>query len=263
MKIGLIGTPHDPLRRGPPAAELTGLLPHGALLSAWPSRVPVFPYTPLERAMQAIGHAEAAVAAAEQGCDAVVIDSLGDYGLAAMTAALAIPAIGAGQAGMTAAAAHGSFAIVTVWPESMNFIVTGLLRDYGFDAACIDIDNVGQEGDLDRLTGPDGYLAGVRNGSTMILDAVHAGVARAAARGADAILLGCTCMSPIADRIAAATAIPVINPLAEGVRAALAAAPIDQAPPLREGRIDMLKTMVATLADMPSEDCPVCIGAVK
>lgn len=260
MKIGLIGTPFDPFNRRAPAGELASLLPDGATLTAWPSRVGAFPYTPLERAMQVIGHAEAALAAAETGCDAVVIDSVGDYGLGAMRAALAIPAIGSGQAGMTAAAAHGRFKVVTVWPQSMNFVVTDLLRDYGHEAACLGIDNVGQEGDLDRLAGPDGYLADVKRGKAALLDAVHAAVARAANDGADAVLLGCTCMSPIADRIAEIAAIPVINPLAEGVKAALAAPPIAQAPPLREGRIDLLRNMVASVADAPIEDCPVCVS---
>jgi allantoin racemase len=259
-RIGLIGTPFDPLNRRAPAAELAALLPEGASLTAWPSHVGAFPYTPLERAMQVIGHAEAAISAAEDGCDAVVIDSLGDYGLTAMRAALAIPAIGSGAAGMAEAAAHGRFAVVTVWPRSMNFVVTDLLREYGHEGACLGIDNVGAEGDLDRLAGPDGYLADVKSGKAALLDAVHAAVARAAAQGADAVLLGCTCMSPIAARIADAASIPVINPLAEGLKAALAASPVETAPALREGRIDMLRSMIASVADAPIEDCPVCVG---
>ncbi|MEN3746568.1 aspartate/glutamate racemase family protein [Sphingomonas sp. HF-S3] len=261
-RIGLIGTPFNPFERRTPASELASLLPTGVTLSAWPSRVGAFPHTPLERAMQVLGHAEAAITAAEQGCDAVVIDSVGDYGLAAMRAALPVPAVGSGEAGMASAAAHGRFAVVTVWPQSMNFVVTDLLHEYGHGQACLGIDNVGQEGDLDRLTGPDGYLADVKSGKPALLDAIDAAVARAAARGADAVLLGCTCMSPIADRIAQAASIPVINPLAEGVKAALAATPIVQAPPLREGRVELLRTMIASIADAPIEDCPVCVGDI-
>ncbi|WBH17999.1 aspartate/glutamate racemase family protein [Sphingomonas radiodurans] len=260
MRIGLIGTPYDPFNRAAPAPELAALLPAEATLIAFPSRVGAFPYTPLERAMQAIGHAEAAITATEQGCDAVVIDSVGDYGLDVMRAALAIPAIGSGAAGMAAAAAHGRFAIVTVWPASMNFVVTDLLRAYGYEAACLSIDNVGQEGDLDRLAGPDGYLADVKRGEDALLNAIAAAVARAAAQGAEAVLLGCTCMSPIAARIAATATIPVINPLAEGVKAALAATPLRSAPHVREGRIDLLRTMVASVANAPIEDCPVCVA---
>lgn len=161
---------------------------------------------------------------------------------------------------MAAAAVHGQFKVVTVWPQSMNFIVSDLLHEYGHRDACLGIDNVGQEGDLDRLAGPDGYLADVKSGKAALLDRVRAAVARAADEGADAVLLGCTCMSPIARHLAEAASIPVINPLAEGVKAALASAPPEGAPPLREGRIEMLRNMVASVADAPIEDCPVCVG---
>lgn len=260
MKVGLIGTPMDPFNRSGPAAELADILPEDTVLTAWPSRVGAFPFTPLERAMQVLGHAEAAITASENGCEAVVIDSLGDYGLGPMRAALAIPAIGSGQAGMAAAARHGRFKVVTVWPRSMNFVVTDLLREYGHESACQGIDNVGEEGDLDRLAGPEGYLADVKNGKASLLDAVHAAVASAASEGADAVLLGCTCMSPIGARIAENATIPVINPLAEGALAAISAAPLDQAPTLKEGRIDMLRNMVAAVSDAPLEDCPVCVS---
>lgn len=262
-RIGLIGTPFDPLNRHAPAGELAPLLPEGISLTAWPSRVGVFPHTPIERAMQVIGHTEAAVTASEDGCNAVVIDSVGDYGLSAMRAVLPVPAIGSGQAGMTAAAAYGRFRIVTVWPTSMNFIVTDLLREYGHEADCLGIGNVGQEGDLDRLTGPDGYLADVKSGKDALLGAIDAAVAHAASEGADAVLLGCTCMSPIAARIAGAASIPVVNPLAEGVKAALAAPALRHAPHIRDGRIDLLRRMVASVSDAPIEDCPVCVSGVE
>lgn len=87
------------MQRTGPAHELATLFP-GTGFHAFPSRVPTFPYTPIEQAMQALNHAEAALSAAEQGCDAVVIDSVGDYGLAAMRAMLRVPAIGSGEAGL-------------------------------------------------------------------------------------------------------------------------------------------------------------------
>lgn len=66
MRIGLIGTAVNPLQRSGPAPELAELFP-GISLHAFSSRVHAFPYTPLEQAMQALGHAEAALSAAEQG----------------------------------------------------------------------------------------------------------------------------------------------------------------------------------------------------
>lgn len=259
-RIGLIGTVPNPLQRSGPVPELAVLL-SGLELVAYPSRVPAFPYTPLEQAMQALGHAEAALQAAEDGCGAVVIDSVGDYGLAAMRAMLPVPAIGSGEAGLAEAAAQGRrFGIVTVWPESMNFILAERLAASGCAHACVGIVNVGEDSDAESLAGPDGYLAQIREGREGVVRKVLAGVAELDARGAEAVMLGCTCMSGMADGIAAAAALPIINPLAAGVRAASKARPLPAVPDVREGRAELLRAMVTAVADEPAEDCPVCIG---
>lgn len=260
MRIGLIGATLNPLHRSGPAPELAALFPDVALF-ALPSRVPVFPYGPLEQAMQALGHAEAAMSAATQDCTAVVIDSVGDYGLAAMRAMLPIPAIGSGEAGLAEAAQAGRrFGIVTVWPESMNFILAERLAASGCADTCVGIVNVGEDSDTEALSGPDGYLAQVREGRAGVVGKVLAGVAELAARGAKAVMLGCTCMSGMADGIAAAAALPIINPLAAGVRAAISAPPLSATPDMREGRAELLRAMVGAVAEGPAEDCPVCIA---
>ncbi|SNS85087.1 MULTISPECIES: aspartate/glutamate racemase family protein [unclassified Azospirillum] len=262
MLIGLLGAVRDPLR--PVAPELAPLLSPTTVLRPFPSRVPAFPFTALEQALQQVGHLEAGLAAAEAGCDALVIDSLGDYGLAALRAATALPVFGPGEMGMAAAAAGGRrFGIVTVWPRSMNFIPEGLLRLYGHETACIGIANVGAEAELDRLAGPDGYLARVREGAAVVLDAIALAIADMADRGAEAVLLGCTCMSPLAAALAARAAIPVINPLTSAVSAAAGTGVWvgGERVIARPGRPDLVKRMVEGVADEPAEDCPVCIVA--
>jgi allantoin racemase len=262
MVIGLLGAVRDPFRS--PAPELAALLSPATRLRPFPSRVPAFPFTPLEQALQQVGHLEAGLTAAAAGCDALVIDSLGDYGLAALRAATALPVFGPGEVGMAAAAAGGRrFGIVTVWPASMNFIPEGLLRTYGHEAACIGIANVGAEAELDRLAGPDGYLAQVRDGAAAVLDAIAAAIADMAGRGAAAVLLGCTCMSPLAAALAARAPVPVINPLASAVLAAERAGGWAGGERMiaRPGRPDLVKRMVQGVADEPAEDCPVCIVA--
>lgn len=264
MKIGTLGTVKNPLDRRGVAPELRSSLAADTTLVGFPSRVPAFPFTPVEQAMQQLGHLDAAFAATAQGCDAVVIDSVGDYGLPAIRAALDIPAIGAGEAGMMAASAGGRrFAIVTVWPASMNFIVKGLLRSYAIEQFCTAIRNVGEEGALDSLAGPDGYLAQIRDGQDGIVARVVAAVYAETVAGAEAVMLGCTCMSPIAARVQAACGVPVINPLAEGVRRAEALARSDIRTPagLRPGRDALVARMVDAVADETPEDCPVCVFA--
>lgn len=256
MHIALLGTPAGHTR-----PELQSALTPGAQLTAWPSRVGVFPSTPVERDMQAIGHLEAGLSAAAAGADAVVIDSVGDYGLAALQSALAIPAVGSGEAGLAAAATLGRFAIITVWPASMNFVPEALLRAYGHEGRCLGIHNVGAEDVIGRVAGPDGYLAGINRAEPSILGAVVTAIQAAAAAGAEAILLGCTCMSPMAAKVAAAVRLPVINPLAEAVSraATLAAAATPPTARVVTERAALLTRMVDAIAGEADESCPVCI----
>lgn len=190
----------------------------------------------------------------------MVIDSVGDYGLAAMRAMLPIPAIGSGEAGLAEVAQGGRrFGIVTVWPESMNCILAERLKACHVRYQCTGIVNIGSDDDAASLSGPDIYLAQVREGQAAILQRVLAGMEQLAAGGAEAVMLGCTCMSAMAKSVAAASPVPVVNPLAAGIRAALTASPLARAPQLREGRPALLRAMVDAVAGDMAEDCPVCI----
>ena len=259
MRLGLLGT----VRGLGPAirSELHADLPIGTELSAWPSRVGVFPATPVEKAMQAIGHLEAGLSAAEAGVDAVVIDSVADYGLGALRAALDMPAVGSGEAGMAAAAAYGRFAIVTVWPRSLNFAPDSLLQFYGYGDSCLGIRNVGEEGVLGAIAGPDGYLSRVNRGDAPILDQVMKEIEAAIADGAEAIMLGCTCMSPMAAKVAASVPVPVINPLAEAAKTAVALARDGSAKGVTTPRAELVRRMVDAIAGDADENCPVCVVA--
>ena len=261
-RIGMIGSVPDPSRGRAVAWELAALLTPGTELVGYPSRVRAVPSSALERSLQDIGHADAALGAAEDGCRAVVIDSVGDYGLAAMRASLPVPAFGAGEVGMGLAAANGrSFAIVSVWPVSMNFILEGRLRDYGHAGQCRGIFNVGVQQQMDGPDGVAGHLQRVKGEDPAIVIAVRQAIAAAASDGAEAVLLGCTCMSAMAARLQAGAPVPVINPLAEAVRAALQAEAIVP-PTVGAGRREMIRKMVDAVAGEPAEQCPVCVTAV-
>ena len=87
-------------------------------------RVPGFARNPYDRFIVALAHIDAAERAVAEGCDAIFLDTFADYGLAEMRCAVPIPVIGAGEAGIITASANGTrdFAIVTVWPQSMNYL---------------------------------------------------------------------------------------------------------------------------------------------
>lgn len=259
MRLGLLGTVPGINPRVRP--ELHSDLPVGTELSAWPSRVGAFPSTPVERTMQAIGHLEAGLRAAAAGVDALAIDSLGDYGLDALRSGLAIPVVGAGEAGISAAACHGRFAIVTVWPRSMNFVPEELLAAQGQTDRCVGIYNVGEEGDVEQVSGPDGYLARINGVDETILGRVLASIDQAVAKGAEAILLGCTCMSPMAASISSKAPVPIVNPLAEAAKRAadLAVRQSRPAEAIVTTRAPVITRMVDAIAGEADENCPVCV----
>ena len=260
MRIGFLGAARQ--IGGGVHPELHSSVPSSVAFSAWPSRVGVFPASPVERDLQAIGHLDAGLRAVAAGVDGAVIDSVGDYGLAALRSALAIPVAGAGESGLAAAARHGRFAIVTVWPESMNFVPIELLRQHGLESRCTGICNVGAEDVLTEVAGPGGYLDRIHLGERTVLGQVIAAVDRAAAEGADAVMLGCTCMSAMAAQVASAVRVPVVNPLAEAVRAVLArveaGAGVSGAPAILTGLAGLVARMVDAVADEADENCPVC-----
>lgn len=228
-------------------------------LRMYPSWVPVFPYSSLEQAMQVLGHTDAALAAVEDGCDAVVIDSVGDYGLTIMRDILPVPAIGPGEVAIEEASRDNRrFGIVTVWPESMNFILLGRLAAAQCDPLCIGIVNVGKEQDLDKLSGPQGYLAQVQSGHGSIVNRVQAGIAELAANGAQAVMLGCTCMDGVSECVTSAAQVPVINPLVVAIDAAREAKQLGPRLKTNPEHERLLRNMVEAIAYEQIGGCPVC-----
>ncbi len=264
MKIGMLGTQANPLT-GAIAPELAGLLAADVSLAAYPSRAPLFPYTELDRAMQVLGHIEAGLRAQADGCDAVVLDTFGDYGLAVLKASLNIPVVGCGEASLHQALTLARrFSVVTVWPESMNFITHSRLIDCGALSACASLRNVGGESDLADLEAPGGYLSQIAAGATGIVSRVVE-ACQAAVRddGAEVVVLGCTCMSPIAQTVAERCDFPVLNPRALGFSAAVqlaGQAPRPHPAAVRPASLEALTRMLDAVAQTPAEDCPVCVS---
>jgi allantoin racemase len=264
IRIGMAGASANPLT-GAVAPELARQIPVGVGLLAYPSRAPVFPYTPLDRALQVLGHVEAAQRAVAEGCDAVVLDSFGDYGLDILRGALSVPVVGCGDAALEEAARLGrTFALVTTWPVSMDFIVKRVLRDSGLEAGCRGILSIGGEEDLTDVSQPGGYLSRIAAGEAGILDRLRDACRHAVERnGAEVIVLGCTCLSSVAETVARDCSVPVVNPRLAGVRSALRQAAQDGAranPGFRAESLGVLKSMLDAVADTPPEACPTCVG---
>jgi allantoin racemase len=157
---------------------------------------------------------ETAVRLEKQGYDAIIINSFGDYGIEPMRAAVSIPVIGPGQTSMTTAANIGrKFAIVTVWPPALRHIYERSLHDARMAQRCAGLWFVTDDAEIEGLLLPDGPLDQMKKGQGGLMDRVEARCREAIAAGADVILQGCTCMSPVRDEMARRLPKPVLDPL--------------------------------------------------
>lgn len=269
MRIALIGTA---FRRDNPTAippELNAVLAKGTEIRVYPPRLSMFPNNPLDLAIQEMGYLDAGIAAAGDGCDAIIINSVGDYGLAALKSATRKVVVGAGEAGIRVADAIGSpFAIVTIWPSSTAFLYQKILRECGMADNCRAVLHVGTDDEQSQLGEEQDYIARMQGGDSALLGRIVGRCREAIDQGAAAILLGCTCMSPIATKIQAALEVPVVNPLTAAVKQAemLEALGLRQSSvnfaAAHPARRDVISAMTAAGADLAgAADCDYCIVA--
>jgi allantoin racemase len=218
-RIAIIGTGHTETGGSQPPAGIDLIAGPAFQPELIETRLQVFPDTPANRDTAAIGYLEAGYRAEAQGCAGVFINTVGDYGLKRMRRGLGIPVVGAGQSSMYLAASLADrFAIVTIWPRSLEFIYRGLLDDYGLTEKCLSIHFGSEDAALATLTESDNFVEKMRRGEVDMLANLSAHCTAARKNGADAILLGCTCMSPIAQALADGSPVPVVDPMTAGYR---------------------------------------------
>lgn len=195
-------------------------VPPGVDVHRVESGVYVDPRDPASRAVLAIGMTAAAVRAAREGFDAAFINSTNDDGLREIRSIVRMPVAGAGEAGLRAAASLGRrFAIVQVWPEWSRWIDEEQLQKAGVADRCCAIRNVCCDGEEDEVH------AAMMVGEPARRDEMIARIADAMAAavtedGADAIMLGCTCMSAAAEELASRVDVPLVDPMVAGYLAA-------------------------------------------
>lgn len=234
-------------------------------LRVYPSWVPVSPYTLLEQAMQVLGHTDAALSAVEDGCNVVIIDSVGDFGLEVMSTILPIPVLGPGQLALEQASRGGrKFGIVTVWPASMNLILESRLATARCESLCVGIINIEQPQHLERLSEPQGCLALAHGEHDRLVERITAAVSSLVDKnGAEAVMLGCTCMFDLAEDIAAVTQAPIINPLMVALDAARSVKPLKQKPASSPDHERLLRAMIDAVAHESVGNCRVRISSAS
>jgi Asp/Glu/hydantoin racemase len=209
-------------------------------------------------------HVDAGIRACDDGCDAVFVNATPDYGVPLLRAALPVPVIGAGEAAMLATRAFGErFSIVTIWPESYEPMYGRLLAQTGMADRCASV--VYTLSDPELVARRDSVKTDMEAYETSLLDRIEQSCRRAFDEDdADSIVLGCTCMHPIAAELARRFDRPVLDPTIVGWRFAeltAQAAPVGGQPAAgapREHRDAFRSLMSGALALSLASDCEVC-----
>jgi allantoin racemase len=175
----------------------------------------VFPATPEAREESARAYVAAGLAAEGAGYDALYINTVGDYGLQALRAVATIPVTGSGE-GAIRQAGDRPFAIVTIWPPALRFIYDHVLTDTGATDQCRSIHHIAANHDLDTLGEPHDFVQEMQACSLTSMARIRAACETALTReGAELIVLGCTCMQPVA-ALLQAEGLPVIEAMVAG-----------------------------------------------
>lgn len=226
--------------------------------------------TPLSLAVKDLTFVDAGLRAAQAGYDAILIDTVCDYGLPELRSCLGLPVYGAGESAVRAGLDTGEpCALVTVWAPASRPLFDRVLARSGATAGFLDVWHVFDEDGIAGLGGAEAVAGGIKQRRDVVIDAILATCRAAIDAGAGAVVLGCTCMSPASGEIAQALGVPVIDPLAAGIAAAVAAArgnpPAVPASAQRASTLAeqlQVRQMIDTLAaagGVESEDCPVCV----
>jgi allantoin racemase len=252
-------------KHAPPLAD-----PDGVSTVLHDLRFRVLARSPYEHLMTELGTLDAAERALAEGCDAIYVDTFGDYAVDRIRVLAPVPVVGAWEQGIKAAAALGDFSVVTVWPESMGYLYDERLGATPGGERCRGVHHLSGDDELERVGRGDGVKARMLRGESDILSDLVA-LSRAAVErdGTRVVLLGCTCMAPVAEALGERLGVPVVDPSRVGLAVAHEAArahaadPGTPAPsPVRhEGLAGELVSAYLAAQDtlaVQLDDCEVC-----
>jgi allantoin racemase len=270
QRIAVIGTGFTPTGGTAPPQQIRAVAGQGFEPILVETRYSAFPSNPYDRGLAAVGYVDAGVTAGRDGAAGIFINTFGDYGLAELKSALGIPVVGAGEAAMALAATLGRrFAIVTIWPTSLRFIFDERLAACGMQDRCVDVVSVLDQTEMGRRGDAEDPVLAMRAGKAAVVDRIITAAEGIIARGADTVVLGCTCMAPVAGDLAARLPVPVVDPMTAGYKftETLVALKLSQSaiayPRPGEDRLSAIGALVtgAPLEASASSDCEVCVVA--
>jgi len=218
-RIAVIGTGFRPQGNSRPPEEIATIV--GDDFEAELVEIPdgIFPGNHEARAIVDIQYRDAGRRALAAGFDAVYINTVGDYGLAELRDELEIPVIGSGETVYRTARTFGPFAVVTIWPPSLDFIRARVLAQSGTADKYLGVTNLSADEDMGTLNDDENFVTDMRACSMTSLQRIRE--ARDAAieqDGAAVVILGCTCMAPAAAMLPPNDAGVTLDPMTLGYR---------------------------------------------
>lgn len=186
------------------------------------SRFFLQPFYRLDQLLCDVAMAEAGVRAVDRGYDALMLNSITDYGVDALRSAVSVPVVGAGIAAFSTAAVLGeTVSIVTIWPPQTRPMYEAVARRNHFEDRLSSIRFVSTDQELASVEEDDSFYAEMRSGRQVMIDRIGREIHAAAEEdGADVVILGCTCMNPVGAHLAEQSPVPVVNPLVAAYKVA-------------------------------------------
>lgn len=215
-QIAILGTGDAPRDDAPvpePIADTSSSFE--AVLEAVPGAV--FPDSLAARDQCARAYLTASVRAERSGYAGLFINTVGDYGLADVRRTCEIPATGAGEGAVLTALRQGKFGIVSIWPPRLAFIYDAILSATRTRQDCVNVYHLSRDEDLATLEQPENFVTDMQACAATSLQAIREACELCLAQGAKNIVLGCTCMYPVA-RLLRAEGLPIIEPMEAGYR---------------------------------------------
>lgn len=215
-RITIIGTGFSPSGGTTPPVEIANIVSDGFSATLIETESSEFPSTPEKRAIVEQAYLETGLRAVANGCDALYINTVGDYGLEALRNELTVPVIGAGEtSAKTASLLADKFSIVTIWPESMDFIYRDLLASTHTINQCQNILHLSENDDLNSLANETNFVTELRGCSLASYQRLQQAINDAINDGSGCIITGCTCMAPAAITLEQGS-VPVLEPMTLG-----------------------------------------------
>jgi allantoin racemase len=265
----------SPVAPPPSSVSTPGSTMAGCTVDVFPTQLPAgIATTPLSLAVKDLTFVDAGLRAAEAGFDALFVDTVCDYGLPELRSCVSLPVYGAGESAVLAGIASGQpFALVTVWATASRPLFDRVLARTGDGGRCIGVRHVFDEDAIGSLGGAEAVAGGIKSKRGAVLSEIVRTCRDAIEDGARAIVLGCTCMSPAAGALVDQLGVPVVDPLAAGLRDTVAALaggasgsgtlPSAWRPStlVEQAQVRRMISALADVAEAPeAESCPVCVA---